>query len=115
DHGMTHVRYGFLLLLATGLVTGCAWMQPHESSWPSLPSPWSTVKQSSPRAATTRNASLQPVLDGQTAAKPRSSTKGRATKEDGSVAMAILNGMNHERSGEWNKAREGDEEIRKKK
>src|SRR4051794_35216958 len=95
------------------LISGCSWMPSRESSWPSLPSPWSTVKQSPRQSPTASGAALAPIIDNKTtAAKPRTSTKGRATKEDGSIAMAMLNGMNHERSGEWAKAREVYEEIR---
>jgi Flp pilus assembly protein TadD len=115
DHGMTHLRQGLSIAFVASFLSGCAWMQPRESSWPSLPSPWSTIKQTPPRSATATSTPLAPVVEGKTAAaKSRSSSKGRATKEDGSVAMAMLNGENHERSGEWNKAREVYEEIRKK-
>jgi len=113
---MEHVRRGWLEVMAGAsliLIGGCAGTQERESSWPSLPSPWSTVKHTPPRSATTNSVSLPPMTDSKTAAKPRPSSKGRATKEDGSVAMAILNGINHERSGEWNKARDVYEEIRK--
>lgn len=106
---MNAFRGAWLVTIAAALLvpTGCAWMKPQDASWPTLPSPWSTVKQSSPRADT-------PTIENQSAAKPRASSKGRATKDDGSTAMAILNGMNHERTGEWNKAREAYEEIRRK-
>jgi tetratricopeptide (TPR) repeat protein len=113
---MKQVRRGWLLLFAgtaLALVVGCAGPQQRESSWPSLPSPWSTLKQSPPRSALNDNAALPPVVSGKVAAKPRSSSKGRATKDDGSQAMAMLNGMNFERSGDWEKARAVYEEIRK--
>jgi tetratricopeptide (TPR) repeat protein len=114
---MIQVRRDWLTVMAAAAFvfgSGCAGTQERESPWPSLPSPWSTLKNTPPRSATAANAALPPVVDAKTAAKPRTSTKGRATKEDGSVAMAMLNGMNHERTGEWNKAREVYEEIRKK-
>jgi tetratricopeptide (TPR) repeat protein len=114
---MGAVRLGWRAAIggaALALASGCAGTQERALSWPNLPSPWSTVKQSPPRSAIDNNAALAPVLDSKTAAKPRASSKGRATKDDGSQAMAMLNGMNFERSGEWAKAREVYEEIRKK-
>jgi len=115
---MSGVRREWITLTACtaiAIYSGCAGTPKQESSWPNLPSPWSTIKQTPPRSATANSAALAPVVESKTTAvKPRASAKGRATKVDGSVAMAMLNGENHERSGEWEKAREVYEEIRKK-
>ena len=101
------------------LISGCSWMPSRESSWPSLPSLVHGEANDAAAIAATigdrQGRRIAPVIDNKTAAaKPRTSTNGRATKEDGSIAMAMLNGMNHERSGDWAKAREVYEEIRKR-
>jgi Flp pilus assembly protein TadD len=92
------------------LAAGCAATGQREASWPSLPSPWATVKQAKPRAA------AEAGVGHQAAAKsaPAPADKVKLAEGDGSSAMAMLNGINLERAGEWNKAREVYEEIRKK-
>jgi tetratricopeptide (TPR) repeat protein len=114
---MSQVRCGWPMLIAILLPVigaGCAATPERESSWPSLPSPWSTVKQSPPRSATQHNDALAPIVSNKSAAKSKPKADSKGPKEDESSAMAMLNGMNFERSGDWAKAREVYEEIRKK-
>src|SRR5262245_26385663 len=100
---MTGVRYIWLRSIAAlVLFSGCAGTAERESSWPKLPSPWATVRRSPPRSAIDKSEA------------PGSLSEQRMPKDDGSQAMALLNGMNFERAGEWEKAREVYEQIRKK-
>jgi tetratricopeptide (TPR) repeat protein len=103
-----------ITLLLPAIGAGCAVTPERESSWPSLPSPWSTVKQSPPRAATKNNEALAPVVPSATASKPKPKASSKETKDEDSTALAMLNGMNFERAGDWVKAREVYEGIRKK-
>ena len=107
-------RSRFIVLATLGLSCGCAGMQDRESKWPSLPSPWSTVKQSAPRSALDGNAALAADGGSKTAAKSKGRANHKAAKSDESVVMAMLNGMNFERAGDWKRAREVYEEIRDK-
>jgi tetratricopeptide (TPR) repeat protein len=113
---MNRVQSGWLtaIVAAVAVCGGCAGTDERESSWPSLPSPWSTVKESPPRSANSKDAAPSPAADSRAEATPRAPAKGRETKDDASQAMTILNSMNLERAGEWEKAREIYEEIRKK-
>jgi tetratricopeptide (TPR) repeat protein len=104
--------YQYLLFAAVLLVAvpGCA-TSLERDPWLKLPSPWSTVKQTPPRSALA--ASLdEPQADKKTASK-KATSKSKKGKEESAVALAMLNGLNCERSGEWDKAREVYEQIRK--
>jgi Flp pilus assembly protein TadD len=99
------------------LTTGCAGMQERGSKpWLNLPSPWSTVRNSSAKASV--NDEEQPVAAAKSKAAAKSTAKSKAkdkhSKDDESAAMALLRGINHERSGEWDKARTVYEGIRQK-
>lgn len=93
------------------LLTGCAGMQDRESRWPALPSPWTTVKNSPPRSAMDKNSAVSSEL---TKATTKSKVKSKSAQPDQSIALAMLNGLNFERSGDWKQAREVYEEVRKK-
>src|SRR5687767_8721692 len=99
------------------LASGCAGMQERGSKpWMNLPSPWSTVKNSPAKASASDEK--QPVAASKSSIVSKSTAKSKAkdkqTPEDESAAMALLRGINHERSGEWDKARQAYEEIRQK-
>jgi Flp pilus assembly protein TadD len=111
---MTGFNCGRLIVLATLALNGCAGLQDRESKWPSLPSPWSTVKQTPPRSAIDSTAALAPEAGKKTAARAKTKVSSKDSKPDESVVLAMLNGMNFERSGDWKRAREVYEEIRKK-
>jgi len=97
--------------------SGCAGMQERGSKpWLSLPSPWSTVRNSTAKGSASDDGAPPAPIKSSAAAKPtaKSKTNGKQAKEDESTAMAMLRGINHERSGEWDKARVVYEEIRQK-
>lgn len=98
------------------LASGCAGMQERGSKpWLNLPSPWSTVKNSPAKASASDDAALPPVKSSAAVkATAKSKTKDKKTKEEESTAMAMLRGLNHERSGELDKARLVYEDIRQK-
>jgi Flp pilus assembly protein TadD len=105
-----------LTLLPTALVliflAGCAGMQGREGKWPALPSPWATVKNSPPRSALEQSA----ARDSGARKRPALLSKRKssdAVKPDEGTTLAILNGMNYERGGNWKQAREVYEELRK--
>jgi tetratricopeptide (TPR) repeat protein len=110
---------GWLAGMALGsaiLCSGCAGTQERVSSaWQSLPSPWATLKsakkQTTETAATkTAAPEIQKTADTKPAKK---SAKRKADKEEQSVAMELLRGLNCEHAGEWDKARQIYEELRK--
>ena len=88
-------------------------MQERDLKWPALPSPWATVKNSPPRSALEQNVADPSSATTKHApvAKSKSSHKG---KPDEAVTLAMLNGQNFERAGDWKQAREVYEEVRKK-
>jgi tetratricopeptide (TPR) repeat protein len=90
------------------ILTGCAGMQDRDGQWPKLPSPWSTIKNTPPRSALDQRRGLSPE-----AKTVSSKSKSKSKQPDQSVALAMLNGLNFERSGDWKQAREVYEEIRK--
>ncbi len=93
---------------------GCAGMQDRELAWPKLPSPWATVKNSAPRSAMDKRVeSSSDSTKTASKTKSKSASKGKEPVEDQSAAMAMLNGLNFERTGNWKQAREIYEEIRK--
>jgi Flp pilus assembly protein TadD len=111
-----------LATLALLLAPGCAGVLKRES-WPNLPSPWSTIKNSAAKNSTTRSTETSlvgasvPARSSTETSKtpPRTvSESKKAPKNDESVAMAMLNGLNFERVGNWKHAREVYEEIRQK-
>ena len=87
-------------LLAAGLFGGCSAMSQRETA---LPSPGATIKQSA-----ASSPSLWGKLTGQSSAKAKA-----ASQEDEALSLAMLRGRNHERSGEWDKAREVYEAVRR--
>jgi tetratricopeptide (TPR) repeat protein len=95
--------------LVAALITGCAGMRDRDGQWPKLPSPWSTIKNTPPSSA----------LDQETSSKAetktvRSKSKSKSKEPDQAIALAMLNGLNFERSSDWKQAREVYEEVRKK-
>lgn len=96
------------------LASGCAGMEERGSKpWLNLPSPWSTVRNSSAKAGD--EAALPPIKSSAAVkATAKSKTKDKNAKEEESTAMAMLRGLNHERSCELDKARLVYEEIRQK-
>jgi tetratricopeptide (TPR) repeat protein len=110
---MLSYRFRLIAVLAPALLVGCSSMQERDLKWPSLPSPWATVKNSPPRSALSQNS----PLDESSRKKPAAVAKAKASdksKPDESATMAMLNGMNFERAGNWKQAREVYEEVRKK-
>jgi Flp pilus assembly protein TadD len=109
---MRRLESSKILLLASVvplLAAGCAATGQRAASWPSLPSPWATVKQAKPRSAAQATVASKPTMK-----TPATADQSKPAESDGSIAMALLNGINLERAGEWNKAREVYEDIRKK-
>jgi len=115
----THLRMWlkFIGVSSLLLASGCAGMQERGSKpWMNLPSPWSTVKNS-PAKASARDEETPAAA---TKSKPttrstaKSKTNDKSGKDAESAAMALLRGINHERSGEWDKARLVYEDIRQK-
>jgi tetratricopeptide (TPR) repeat protein len=102
-------------LAALIFASGCAGMQ-ERTALPrlSLPSPWSTVKNGPAKASAADEEQPLSVARKSTPAKPVARSKAKHGQEDESAAMALLRGMNHERNGEWDKARLVYEEIRQK-
>src|SRR5437868_4859357 len=99
------------------ITAGCAGTQERGTSmWPSLPSPWSTVKRSPPQAPNNPARSSASLASSKAAASAKSKAATKGKKKDGpeeeSDAMSILRGRNFERSGEWVKAREVYETVR---
>jgi Flp pilus assembly protein TadD len=92
------LRAGLAGLLAAGLFSGCSAMGQRDAG---LPSPGATINASSP-------TSLWHRLTGQSSARRKA-----ASKEDEALSLAMLRGRNHERSGEWDKAREVYEAVRR--
>jgi Flp pilus assembly protein TadD len=93
-------------------LTGCSGMHERQGKWPALPSPWATVKNSPPRSALDQNS----ALESRTGQRPQAVAKAKSndkSKPDESVTLAMLNGMNFERAGDWKQAREVYEEVRK--
>jgi tetratricopeptide (TPR) repeat protein len=98
-------------IIVSAMLSGCAGMQDRESQWPSLPSPWSTVKNSPPRSAFDKTNA---TADAAKTSKVKAKTTAKSKEPDESLTLAMLNGLNFERSGEWKQAREVYEEVRKK-
>lgn len=110
---MRNYRLGLVACMAPAILAGCSGLQPRELAWPSLPSPWATVKNSPPRSALAQNTAAESGVSKKPAPAAKAKTTGKG-KADESVALAMLNGMNYERSGNWKQAREVYEEVRKK-
>jgi len=96
--------------LVLTMASGCA-SSLERDPWLNLPSPWSTVKATPPRSAT--STSLEEPQAEKKAVSKKPTAKSKKGKEESAVALAMLNGLNCERSGEWDKAREVYEQIRK--
>jgi tetratricopeptide (TPR) repeat protein len=97
------------------LASGCAGTQERGSQpWLSLPSPWSSVKNSPARGSAIGEEKPVAAAKSRTPAKSTAKTKDKQNKDEESAAMALLRGVNHERSGEWDKARQIYEDIRQK-
>jgi len=82
---------------------------------PGLPSPWATVKKPPAQASVSDDAKPTlltkislPSKSGKTAAKSKADDKRQEA-----TAVALLRGRNYERAGQWDKAREVYEAIRK--
>ena len=104
-------------MVALFFAGGCAGMQERgTTAWLNLPSPWSTVKNSPAKASASDEEASPAPMKSSAAAKspPKSKAGSKQLKDDESAAMAMLRGVNHERSGEWDKARAVYEELRKK-
>jgi tetratricopeptide (TPR) repeat protein len=91
-------------LLAAGLLTGCSAMgqRGNTQNDSALPSPGATIKQSA------ASPSLWQRLSGKSSGQAKA-----ASKEDDALSLAMLRGRNHERAGEWDKAREVYEAVRR--
>jgi Flp pilus assembly protein TadD len=107
------VRLGVLAMTGLFFVSGCAGLKLREPAWPRLPSPWSTIKQSTPKSGLDTRLELPPAdKPSATAFKP--SKRSKEGKAEDTAAMALLNGMNCERAADWNSARRIYEGIRQK-
>jgi tetratricopeptide (TPR) repeat protein len=91
------------IALAGFLAAGCASTAESGKSWARLPSPWTTVKKSATPDSGERPSMLSKLSLG------KSKTK---TDADEALTAALLRGRNHERAGEWDKAREVYEAAR---
>ena len=109
---MRNYRFRLVACLMPAIFAGCSGFQPRELAWPALPSPWATVKSSPPRSALAQDGAGD--SGSQKKPSPTAKSKANKSKPDDSVVLAILNGMNFERSGDWKQAREVYEEVRKK-
>lgn len=105
-------RGSWLFCSMVVLTCGCAGMQDREA-WPKLPSPWATVKNSPPRSAMDRRS--EDSDRAKTASKGKPKHGGKESADDQSIALAMLNGLNCERNGDWKQAREVYEQVRKQK
>lgn len=97
------------------LATGCAGTQERNSPpWLSLPSPWSSMRNTPPRSRISDEELSLSSAKSKTPPKAMAKSKDKKSKDEESAAMAILRGVNHERSGEWEKARQIYEDVRQK-
>jgi len=111
--------------LALGCIvfcTGCAGGPSRSgSSWMNLPSPWTTVKNSTAKPKSAEGSRTERIAS--TRSEPTAKTVAVAAKQpakapsdkkkEESLTMTLLRGRNCERSGDWDKARQIYEELLK--
>ena len=98
------------IVLSTGCTGGPGRSGP---SWMNLPSPWTTVKNSTAKSKPTEGSKTEAIANTKTdttaktaasSAKKPATAPGDKGKKEESLTMTVLRGRNCERSGDWDKA-----------